>query len=147
MKAAGSDTSDLLQIAVERPGEDARVTTSGAIDMATTHRLATVLDKLTNEGVRRITVDLHDVTILDSRCRPRTRLDPRRGSGWQASRWRARVLAQTGGRCARCGTWEGVQAHHLEPLRFGGDPRGAGRATLLPLPPHGREGVGSRLRV
>ena len=37
----------------------------------------------------------------------------KRGSGWQASRFRATTLAQTGGRCAACGNTDGVEAHHL----------------------------------
>ncbi len=39
----------------------------------------------------------------------------KRGSGWQASRFRAKVLAVTGGACAWCGSRDGVQAHHVGP--------------------------------
>ena len=37
----------------------------------------------------------------------------KRGSGWQASRFRKKTLAATGGRCAVCGSTDGVEAHHL----------------------------------
>ena len=43
--------------------------------------------------------------------------DPRRSHGWRVSGGRAatfrrRTLKRTGGRCARCGSTQGVQAHH-----------------------------------
>jgi hypothetical protein len=62
--------------------------------------------------------------------RPKKR-NPRRGSGWQAQKWRDRVLRQTGGRCAvpGCRTPDDrVQAHHLVALADGGDPEGEGVA-------------------
>ncbi len=62
----------------------------------------------------------------------------KRGSGWQASRFRARVLAQTGGRCAACGSTDRVQAHHVGATdEQGGVPlcRGCHRATETPIAP------------
>jgi hypothetical protein len=49
-----------------------------------------------------------------------------------AGRWRDRVLAQTGGRCAvpGCRTPDDrVQAHHGRPLADGGEPEGEGVAV------------------
>jgi 5-methylcytosine-specific restriction endonuclease McrA len=56
-----------------------------------------------------------------SRCELHRRRpnDPRRGSG-AARRFRAAALRKTGGRCARCGSREGVEAHHRVPLADGG---------------------------
>jgi hypothetical protein len=51
-----------------------------------------------------------------ARCQPSRFNKAKRGSGWQASRFRREVLAQTGGRCAvpGCPTpFDGVEAHHL----------------------------------
>jgi anti-sigma B factor antagonist len=62
-----SRTSNLLQVAVQRDGDHARVDPSGEIDRATVPRLATALEETTHEGgVRRVTVDLNGVTFLDS---------------------------------------------------------------------------------
>jgi hypothetical protein len=41
------------------------------------------------------------------------------------------VLAKTGGRCARCGSTRNVEAHHLDPIRQGGDPTDASRGVPL----------------
>ncbi len=60
-----------------------------------------------------------------ARTRPR---NPARGSGWQASRWRARVLEQSGGRCVVCGSTDGVEAHHERALADGGEAGGEGIA-------------------
>jgi hypothetical protein len=40
----------------------------------------------------------------------------RGGSGWAASRFRARVLAEHGAACVVCGSSDGVEAHHIGPL-------------------------------
>lgn len=59
--------SRLLDVAVDKEGDHARVAPSGEIDMATTPTLATILDELIHdEGAHRVTVDLHGVTFLDS---------------------------------------------------------------------------------
>jgi predicted restriction endonuclease len=55
-------------------------------------------------------------------------MNPARRSGWAAGRWRAKVLAQTGGRCAICGSTDRVQAHHFRALADGGSPDGPGVA-------------------
>jgi hypothetical protein len=50
----------------------------------------------------------------------RARYKQKRGSGWQASRFRAKVLARSRGRCERCGSTDRVQAHHgLPAARYG----------------------------
>jgi 5-methylcytosine-specific restriction endonuclease McrA len=55
------------------------------------------------------------------RCTPkRKRATPGRGTGWTAEKFRRAVLARTGGRCAVCGSSEGVEAHHRRPLADGG---------------------------
>jgi len=38
-----------------------------------------------------------------------------RGNGWKATKFRGKVLAQTGGACASCGSTDHVEAHHLGP--------------------------------
>jgi hypothetical protein len=48
------------------------------------------------------------------------RMNPKRGSGGKAATFRRRTLAQTAGRCAVCGSADGVEAHHLRPLGIGG---------------------------
>jgi len=61
--------------------------------------------------------------------RPKSRgLDPRRKNGWAAQRWAQKVKAQTGGRCARCGSTDRVQAHHLHAIGAGGAADGTGVA-------------------
>lgn len=40
--------------------------------------------------------------------------------------FRATTLARTGGVCARCGSREAVEAHHVRLLSEGGEPRGVG---------------------
>jgi hypothetical protein len=59
-----------------------------------------------------------------ARCLRCERRGPRqtrgRGSGWDASKFRAAVLATAGGRCQRCGRRRRLEAHHKVPLRFGG---------------------------
>jgi hypothetical protein len=53
----------------------------------------------------------------------------KRGSGWQASQFRAKVLARSGGRCERCGSGERVEAHHELPAAvYGPDDPAAGVA-------------------
>ena len=59
-----------------------------------------------------------------SRCRRCTR--ERRGTSAEQARYRKRVLKATEGACARCGTTENVEAHHLHPLADGGDKNGPG---------------------
>lgn len=61
----------------------------------------------------------------------------KRGSGWQASRFRAKTLAVTAGRCAVCGSAEMVEAHHLGAT----DAEGGGGAVPA-LPPAGHDGGG-----
>jgi anti-anti-sigma factor len=62
-----SGTADLLQVAVEREGDHARVAPSGEIDRATVARLATTLHEMAQDGgILRVTVDLRGVTFLDS---------------------------------------------------------------------------------
>jgi anti-sigma B factor antagonist len=59
--------TDLLQVAVEKEGDHARVAPSGKIDRGTVARLATALHEMAHDGgVRRLTVDLEGVTFLDS---------------------------------------------------------------------------------
>lgn len=41
-------------------------------------------------------------------------------------RFRARTVEAGGRRCARCGSTENVEAHHLRMLSEGGDPQGTG---------------------
>jgi hypothetical protein len=69
------------------------------------------------------------------RCDPAPRrYRQKRGSGWAASRWRAKVLAQTGGRCAvpGCRTpYDRVQAHHVVALADGGQADGVGVPLCL----------------
>jgi hypothetical protein len=60
-----------------------------------------------------------------SYCR---RCDPRGTSARQA-KFRRVTLAMTGGKCARCGTRDGVQAHHVRALQDGGRDQDGG----LPL--------------
>ena len=55
-----------------------------------------------------------------------SRQTPGRGGGWQSSKLREAVLSRAGYRCEaiigglRCEELEGLQAHHLIPLRRGG---------------------------
>jgi len=58
--------------------------------------------------------------------RPARTGKPRPGNGWQATRWRRKVLALTGGSCIACGSNDRVQAHHLHPLADGGKIDGDG---------------------
>lgn len=44
----------------------------------------------------------------------------KRGTGWSQSRFRAAVLRRAGGRCERCGSTDGVEAHHRVPVAHGG---------------------------
>ena len=63
--------------------------------------------------------------------RHQPRRNPRRGTGWDAQRWSAKVLAKTRGRCAvpGCRTpLDRVQAHHLVALADGGPADGPGLA-------------------
>ena len=59
------------------------------------------------------------------RHRP-SRLDPRRGSGPARAKFRRETLSKSGGRCAVCGSPEGVEAHHVQPLALGGTHSGEG---------------------
>ena len=43
-----------------------------------------------------------------------------RGGGAAAAKFRDRVLNAAGHRCHRCGSRDGLQAHHVIPLREGG---------------------------
>jgi hypothetical protein len=70
------------------------------------------------------------------RCGP-SRQTKGRGSGWDASSFRAAVLARAGGRCEhgrgagdRCAATEGLEAHHRDDLVAGGsnDPKANGVA-------------------
>ncbi len=54
-----------------------------------------------------------------------------RGSSGRQATFRRRALKQTGGRCAVCGSIEGVAAHHLRPLAMGGTDTDGG-APLCP---------------
>jgi len=51
-----------------------------------------------------------------------------RGTTATQAKLRRAVLSTTGGRCARCGGKDGVQAHHLHPIADGGKPLGPGIA-------------------
>jgi hypothetical protein len=48
-----------------------------------------------------------------SRCYPR-------GTSWTQEKFRRATLALTGGRCARCGSTDRVQAHHDPAVENGG---------------------------
>jgi predicted HNH restriction endonuclease len=74
--------------------------------------------------MRRPCIDCGKVIERGSRCR---RCEARRrGTTTEQAAYLRRVLASTGGRCARCGSGQDVEAHHLEPLGEGGDRRGLG---------------------
>lgn len=62
--------------------------------------------------------------------------NPKRGNGWQRTKWRTAVLAVTNGACARCGSRDRVQAHHLRALAHGGAGDGPGFALCHTC--HGR---------
>ena len=62
-------------------------------------------------------------------CQPSYR-HPSRGSGNDARRFRAVVLARASGRCERCGSREDVEAHHRLPLHSGGTNSPANGAAL-----------------
>jgi hypothetical protein len=49
-----------------------------------------------------------------------------RGTSATQAKFRRATLSTTGGRCARCGSAEDVQAHHDLPLMLGGHKLGPG---------------------
>ena len=56
--------------------------------------------------------------------------DPRRGSGAARRRFRQAALRKTGGRCARCGSRDRVEAHHRVSLVDGGTNSAANAEAL-----------------
>jgi 5-methylcytosine-specific restriction endonuclease McrA len=71
--------------------------------------------------------DLPVVHTRIRRNRPIGSFALERDSGGVAATFRRRALRKTGGRCARCGSRDRVEAHHVLPLLFGGtnDPENA----------------------
>ena len=72
-----------------------------------------------------------DTESFCRRHRRRSPRNPKRGTGWAAAKWAAKVLAAPGGRCSvrRCATpYDRVAAHHVVALADGGDPFGPGVA-------------------
>jgi hypothetical protein len=65
-------------------------------------------------------------TLIEKGSRCRACATKRRGTSSQQAIWRRRVLAASAGACARCGTTEKVEAHHLHSLADGGDKNGSG---------------------
>jgi anti-sigma B factor antagonist len=57
---------DLLAVSVTTTDTSARVTTAGEVDSSTAPALRARLDALLDAGVQELTVDLCDVTFLDS---------------------------------------------------------------------------------
>jgi anti-sigma B factor antagonist len=61
-----SPSGDLISLAVVTTGAAARVAATGEIDSSTAPELRTELDRLMDDGVSSLTVDLDAVTFLDS---------------------------------------------------------------------------------
>lgn len=60
------EVSPSFRYSVAREGSEATVTASGEIDLASSPDLRRELQALLDDGVRRIVVDLGDVTFIDS---------------------------------------------------------------------------------
>lgn len=62
---------------------------------------------------------------------PGTTADKGRGNGWDASKFRRAGVARANGRCPRCGRRAKLEAHHIDPIRNGGDPADVGRSVAI----------------
>ena len=58
--------STKIAISMETRGGDAEVRIQGEIDVETSHDLVDALDQLRHAGVRHVTIDMADVTFMDS---------------------------------------------------------------------------------
>jgi 5-methylcytosine-specific restriction endonuclease McrA len=55
----------------------------------------------------------------------------KRGSSGKQATFRRKTLAQTGGKCAVCGSVHGVQAHHPHPVAEGGGGAAVGQPLCI----------------
>ena len=61
-----SEASDALELEVTNRGPHVTIRIGGEIDLATSKRLATTLDRYASDGATAITLDLSHVTFFDS---------------------------------------------------------------------------------